>query len=184
MNFRPPGSLRVPEEFEKIKINHDLITKNEHTARDRIDFVLNTMTLELTETNEPRTVWIAHYDGRRLKPWRQVKAPVPNPDNIPLKPGMASVWNPFSIKELFNNFVYWQDYDLTADKIIIIDETGLPSEPEKGHPSDSIAVSSESPYWGGEESIEIAKKWFFEQFGITFIEEIRPMRVYIVRKQQ
>lgn len=179
-NFYPPGTLRVPEEFEKIQLNHDLITKNEHTARDRIAFVLDTLGFNLTEVNEPRKVWIAHYDGRPLKPWRQVKAPVPNPEHVGLRPGMASVFSPFSIKELFDSFIYWQDYDLTADKIIIIDETSLPSEPEKGQGPESIAVSSESPYWGGEESIEIAKNWFFEQFDITFTEEIRPMKIYIV----
>ena len=79
---------------------------------------------------------------------------------------------------------YWQDYNLTANKIIIVDETGLPTDPSFGSASEKSAVSSESPYWGGEESIEIAKKWFKEQFGITFSEEIRPMTVYVVRKRQ
>ena len=96
---------------------------------------------------------------------------------------MAETYGPAPIKQLFDIFAYWQDYDLNADKIIIVDKTGLPSEPAKGQPPESVAVSSESPYWGGNESIEIAKKWFKKQFGVTFTEEIRPMTVYIVQKR-
>ena len=29
---------------------------------------------------------------------------------------------------------------------------------------------------------EIARKWFKEQFGVTFVEESRPMTVYLVRR--
>ena len=182
-NFQSNGSLRVPEDLQKIKLNYDLITKNEHSQRERINFVLDKLGLEIIETTEQRKVWIAHYDGRPLKPWRQVKAPVPNPNNVPLRPGMASTFGPASMKQLFESFVYWQGIALNANKIIIVDETGLPSEDPVGASREKSAVSSESPYWGGQESIEIAKKWFKEQFGVTFTEEIRPMTVHIVRKR-
>ena len=88
------------------------------------------------------------------------------------------------MKQLFDHFAYWQDYDLSAKKIIIVDETGVPSKPAEGQSLKSVAVSSEAPYWGGDESIKIAKKWFKEQFGVTFTEETRPMTVYLVRKRQ
>ena len=182
--FRPRGSLRIPEDLQEIMLNHDLITSNKFTQFQRADFVLNTLGLEIIDITEDRKVWVAHYDGRSLKPWRQVKAPVPNPDNVPTRPGMAVDFGWKTMKQLFNTFHYYQDYNLTANKIIIIDETGLPSEPAKGQPPESVAVSSESAYWGGEESIEIAKKWFKEQFGVTFTEEIRPMTVYIVQKRE
>ena len=176
-----PGGLRVHRDLQKIKLNHDLITSNKFTPRQRVDFVLDALGIEIVEITESREVWVANYDGRPLKPWRQVKAPVPNPHNVPLKPGMASTFGPTSMKELFDAFSYWQD--LTANKVIIVDETGLPSEPPVP-PRQESAVSSESPYWGGDESIEIAKKWFKEQFGVTFIEETRPMTVYVVRRRQ
>ena len=182
-NFRPNGSLRIPEDLQEIKLNHDLITSNKFTQRQRVDFVLDALGLEIVETTENRKVWVAHYDGRLLKPWRTVKAPVPRGDARATMPGMASTFGTTSMKQLFDSFAYWQDLALTADRIIIVDETGLPSEPVKGQPPESVAVSSESAFWGGDESIEIAKKWFKEHFGVTFTEEIRPMTIYVVRKR-
>ena len=88
------------------------------------------------------------------------------------------------MRRLLDGFTYYQGYDLTADKIIIIDETGLPSEPVEGQSEKDIAVSSASPYWHGAESITLASKWFNEQFGVTFVEESRPMTVYVVRKRR
>ena len=181
--IKPSGSLRVPKDLWEIKLNHDLITSNKFTQRQRVDFVLDKLGLEIIEITEQRNVWAAHYDGSPLKPWREVKAPVPNPQNVPSRPGMASTFGPTSMKQLFDAFAYWQDYNLTANKVIIVDETGLPSEPPVP-PRQESAVSSESPYWGGDESIEIAKKWFKEQFGVTFTEETRLMTVYLVRKRQ
>jgi hypothetical protein len=93
-------------------------------------------------------------------------------------------FNAHTMKHLLESFTYYQDYDLGADRIIIIDETGLPSEPAEGQSEESIAVSSASPYWRGDESIEMARKWFREQFGVTFNEEIRPMIVHVVRKRE
>ncbi|MCK4795391.1 MAG: zf-HC2 domain-containing protein, partial [Desulfobacteraceae bacterium] len=168
--FQALGSLRVRKDLRGIRLNYDLVTKNEHTKWERVGFVLDALGLELAEITEQRKVWVAHYDGRPLKPWRQVKAPVPNPHNVPLRPGMASTFGPTSMKQLFDSFAYWQDYNLTANKLIIVDETGLPSAPPVGPAREKSAVSCESPYWGGDESIEIAKKWFKEQFGVTFTE--------------
>ena len=182
--FQASGSLRVSKDLRGIRLNYDLVTKNEHTKRERVGFVLDALGLELAEITEQHKVWVARYDGRPLKPWRQVKAPVPNPHNVPSRPGMASTFGPTSMKQLFDSFAYWQDYNLTADKLIIVDETGLPSAPPVGPAREKSTVSCESPYWGGDESIEIAKKWFKEQFGVTFTEETRPITVYLVRKRQ
>ena len=181
--IKPWGSLRISENLREIELNYDLITSNKFSSRQRVDFVLDKLGLEIIEITENRRVWVAQYDGRPLKPWRQVEAPVTKPPRSPLRPGMDSTSSPHSIKHLFEIFAYWQDLDLNADKIIIIDKTGLPSEPKEGQSRESIAVSSASPFWGGDESIEIAKKWFKEQFGITFTEESRPMTVYIVWKR-
>jgi len=182
--IKPYGSLRISEDLQEIKLNYDLITSNKFTQRQRVDFVLDKLGLEIVETTENRKVWVAHYDGRLLKPWRTVKAPVPRGDARATMPGMASTFGTNSMKQLFDNFAYYQDYNLTAKKIIIVDETGLPTEPPVGPSREESAVSSESPFWGSDESIEIAKKWFAEQFGVTFSEEIRPMTVYVVRKRQ
>ncbi|MBL7146227.1 MAG: hypothetical protein ISS76_18465 [Phycisphaerae bacterium] len=183
-NVKPYGSVRVPEELKTMKLNYDLVTRGEHTPRERADFVLNFLGLEIIEVTEQRKVWVAHHDGRPLKPWQEVKAPVSRGDARHTMPGMASGRGRTSVRELFEGFAYYQDYHLSADKIIIIDETGLPCEPEEGESSGSVAISSVSPYWRGDESIAIARKWFKEQFGITFTEQTRPMTVYIVDKQR
>ena len=182
--IKPYGSLRVPEELQNIQLNYDLVTKNDHTSRERADFVLGALGLEIVEVSEQRKVWLAHYDGRPLKPWRQVKAPVARGEARHTKPQMDWSFNPHTMKHLFENFSYYQDYDQRADRIIIIDETGLPSEPAEGQSRESIAVSSASPYWRGDESVEMARKWFREEFGVTFTEEIRPMIVHVVRKYE
>lgn len=182
--FKPVGTLRVPAEIAAIQLNHDLITKNEHSGQARIEFVLGELGFELGETVEPRKVWVAHYDGRPLKPWRQVKAPVPNPNNEPLRPGMASSTAcPSTIGDLLNGFVFYQNQSLAADGILIIDETGLSSDSPTS-PDYRSAVAGEHPYWGGEESIEMARTWFLEQFGVTFTEETRPMTIHVVRRRQ
>jgi len=41
----------------------------------------------------------------------------------------------------------------------------------------------ESPYFGGREALPIAKKWFAEQVGVTFTEEVREQKVHVVRRR-
>ena len=180
--LHPIGSLRVPEDAQRKTLNHDLVHKDGVTLREQQQFVLNLMGLELVEVTEERTVWVAHYDGRALKPWREVEAPVPNPRHRPLRPGMASTFGMTTLRKLFDAVAWAQDYGLTARGIIIVDETGLPTEAED---RESIAVASEGPHWGWpyEESREIAKRWFAKEFGVTFAEETRPMTVYVVREK-
>ena len=171
--IRPYGSLRMPEDVQAIEMNHDLITCNADTERARADFVLRELGLEGVEVRRERRVWVARRDGRDLPPAEQVKAPVPNPKHLPLGPGMASGSGSFSIEEIFDGFAFYQDYDLEASGIAIEDRTGLADR----------AVSSELPFWGGPESVEIFKTWCRERFGVTFTEETRPMTVYEVRRR-
>jgi hypothetical protein len=182
--IRPYGSLRVPEDLRDIQLNYDLITKNAHTSRERADFVLGALGLEIGEVVEPHKVWIARYDGRPLRPWREVKAPVARGNARHTEPGMDWSSNPHSMQHLLESLAYYQNYDLGADRMIIVDETGLPSEPAEGQSRESVAVSSASPYWRGDEIIETARQWFEGQFGITFTEEIRPTTVYVVRQRE
>ncbi len=181
--IKPNGSLRVPLELQNIKLNHDLVTHKKFSSRQRADFVLDCLGLEIIEITEDRKVWVANWNGQTLKQWPDVKAPVPNPDNVPTRAGMSSGSSAQSMEDLFNGFVYYQGYDLEAKGIVIVDETGIRSELRPNEESSGVAVSSASPYWRGEESIEIAKRWFKEEFGVTFTEEIRPMTVYVVQSK-
>jgi hypothetical protein len=175
--------LHVPTVIREIPMNHDLITCNDHTPLQRIEFVLDALGYKLVQEIKQRTVWVAHYDGRPLKSWKEVKAPIQNPQNVPTRPGMASSTHcPQSAHDLFEAFSYWQNMNLTGEGIIIIDETGLPYD-EKTN-SEKYAICDESIFWAGNESIDIAKKWFKEQFGITFTEEQRLMPVWIVQEKK
>jgi hypothetical protein len=180
--IRPCGHIRVPEDVMRVRLNHDLITRNEDSPNERVEFVLNELGFEIAPATEERTVWVAQYDGRPLKDYHAVKAPVSSEGARATQPGMASTMGGFTLQFLFESFAYDQDMDLTAKGIVIIDETGIQS----GDPDsldDSAYVSWESPYWGGEESIAIAKDWFEREFGVTFTEEARSKKVYVVGKK-
>ncbi len=72
-------------------------------------------------------------------------------------------------------------------------KTGLPTPPEwnrseyatwsefsKAVNFDQYYVASDTPWFAGKGSAEIAKKWFQEQLGITFAEEKRPTTIYVI----
>ena len=177
------GTIRVPEEYQDIQLNHDLVLQRDVTMPKQIEFVLNAYDLEIVETQAERSVWIARYDGRSLKSWKEVKAPVSREGARALHPGMASGSNPVAPIDLFNDFNYYQDYDLKAQGVYIIDETGLPQPPDANADRKPYAVCSENVYWGGEESKQIAREWFEKEFGITFTEETRLMKTFVVQKR-
>ncbi len=177
---RPCGSLRVPKELLRMELNHDLVVRDGQTEIDEVHFLLDALGMDLVESVEQRRVWVAHYNGQSLKPWQQVKAPVPWGDARHTMPGMDRNSNSTTMPQLFHSFVYYQDYHLTASKILIVDETGLSHKDAQGK---DLYVSSASPYWRGNECIDMARQWFKEQFGVTFTEEMRPMTVYSVQRR-
>ena len=159
-----------------MQMHHDLITKNEDTPTERINFVLSTLGYDVVPSTAPRRVWIAKHDGRSLKAWETVKAPVSKPKYAPLRPGMVSGTGKFSLKELFEQFVYYQNYELQADGVLIEDRTQIPSE---------VVVSSESPFWNDRPlSVDLARKWFKEEFGVTFTKEEQVKTVYVVQEKK
>ncbi len=178
-----PGTLRLPEEIGSIELNHDLIYEKSIPNSELCKFVLDYLGLEVVEVKEQRNVWVAHYDGRPLKPYKEVKTPVPYDNKGKYKTGMATSWGRVNMASLLKNFMLHQDEDLKADKIIIIDETGIKSKPDTPDDWDSVAVSSEGPCWKGDEAIKMARKWFKEEFGVTFTEKTRPMTIHVVRRK-
>ena len=180
-SWRPVGSLRLPEELRDIQLNHDLIVRGDSSRQDRQAFVLDSIGLEVTEVTEDRVVWVARYDGRPLKPWHEVTAPVPTFVREPIRLGMAIGQGAFSARDLFGDLTYYQDLDLGAEGPIVVDETGLPQTVDRDDAGRLGASSAESPYWGGEGAVELAREWFEEEFGITFIEDVRPMTLHVLR---
>jgi hypothetical protein len=178
--IQPCGSLRVAKELLRMELNYDLVVRDGQTETDEVHFMLDALGMDLVESVEQRRVWVAHYNGQPLKPWQQVKAPVPWGDARYTMPGMDRNSNSTTMPQLFHGFVYYQGYDLTASKILIVDETGLSHKDSSGK---DLYVSSASPYWRGSGCIDMARQWFKEQFGVTFTEETRPMTVYSVKRR-
>lgn len=177
----PAGRLRLSKPIGDLLLNHDLVVKNGVDVKERVGFVLAVLGYQLAETEEEHTVWIARQDGSPRKPWREVKAPVPNPEHVPLRSGMATGRGGFTMPNLFDYFLFYMDCDLTAATPIIIDETGLPSEPPD---EPANFVSNESPYWAGGDAPEMAKNWFAKEFGVTFSEEVRMVPIYVVQPKK
>ena len=74
---------------------------------------------------------------------------------------------------LFRNFMWWQNKNYRADCIIIIDETGITDR-----------VSRDGPNWEGPDAPEMARKWFEDEMGVTFTEETRQMKTYVIRTRK
>jgi hypothetical protein len=165
--WSPKGTLELTDDLGEMNLNHDLLTKNDDSPNERVRFVVEALGLEFIKRQDARTVWIARYDGRLLRPWKEVHAPVPNPDNKPLRVGMRSTWGEMTIGDLLQGLKFYK-------QAIVIDETGLPND---------TPVAADSPYWNNTEASDaLAKQWFEEQFGITFDEETRQVPAFEVRR--
>jgi len=156
--------LRMEGSVPDIKLQHDLVYKAGTKQPEKIAFILDYFGWEVVEVNEPRRVWVAKHDGRKLKDFKEVKAPGK-------KLFMSS--DGLSLDPLFHHFMLRQDQDVKAAGPIIIDQTGLTEK-----------VALECPSFEGPEGLEIARKWFAEEMGVTFTEEVRPMTTYVIRKRQ
>lgn len=198
------GTWRVPRELQKLEIPRlDLVYASGTPWHDWVSTVLDRFGLEFTDVVEDRTVWLARHDGRQLKPWREVKPPVSYlvqngvEQRGVVKPGVGFKQVPVTMEELFQDFNAMIDSrDFAANLPIIFDETGLPKPPAFDSQKYTSAqefrdqvvipefgVATDSPWFVGEESLPLARTWYAEQFGITFVEEVRPVTVHVVRKK-
>jgi hypothetical protein len=168
------GCLRIESPLLDVTLNHDLICRPKTLLDEKIIFLLDHFGLEVVEVNEPRTVWVAHCDGRPLKDYHLVKAPVPYERGAQHKTGMkwSASGGGFGVSHLFQNFMLDQNTDYKAMGILIRDETGL-TEP----------ISYERPGWRGSEGPSLARKWFADQFGISFTEETATVTTYVIREK-
>lgn len=174
-NQQAVGRVRVQQDIPDLTLDHDVIVKKGTPDTQIEQLVLGHFGLEIVEINEPRRVWIARYDGRKLQDYREVRAPVPYDPRAAVRTGMmsASSGGGFDLAFLFSQLTYWQNNDGKAAGPLIVDQTGFKEK-----------VSSESPQWDGTEALDLARQWFQEQFGITFTEETRTVTTYVVQKKR
>jgi len=177
-----PGNLvEMPKELQQIELDYDLIYRKGTSLAEQRAFVLGQFGYQVDVVTPARKVWIARYDGRPLKPYKDSKAPVPYAGKGGYQMGMATGWGPVTMKNLLDNLMRYQTE--LRERLVIVDETGISSIPDREGDWASVAVSSENPTWGGEGGTEMARKWFAEQFGVTFTEETRLIPVHVVRKR-
>ncbi len=162
------------------ELNYDLIYKEGIRQLEQTEFVLNHFGLKLViEEGPSRKVLVAKYNGQPLKNYRDVKVPSLYDDTKESRAGMlASMTSSgYRMTDLLHDLATQQNMEIEKDdeKMVIFNETGLDFE--------HGPVSDKTAFWPGAEGLELAKKWFEEQFGVTFTEEIRPMKIYIIRKR-
>jgi len=205
---RRHGTWRVPEEFQEfIFPRSDLIYEDGTPWREWVAVVLSQFDLELVDVEENHTVWLAKQDGRPLRPWKEVHPPVPYlveggvEKKGYVRPGIGGIGHklrPTPLNHLFADFNRLVDSDdLKADKPWIVDETGLPqppkySESEHGTHREywekvvepKFLVATDSPWFVGKESLQMAKAWYNKEFGITFEEVQKPITVHVIRRKR
>lgn len=189
---------RVPAELANLEFpRSDLICPKETDWKEWVTVALNSLQLEFHEVQEERVFWIAKHDGLDVRSWKEVKPPVAGDTRkTGVLPGLGFKNNPATMSELFREFNSLQNSDLNGSHPIIEDQTGLPTPPEwnrseyatwsefsKAVNFDQYYVASDTPWFAGKGSAEIAKKWFQEQLGITFTEEKRPTTIYVIRRK-
>ena len=118
-----------------------------------------------------RTVWVARYDGRPLPCWLYVH-PL-TADDLGSEPVLRGGGRTMTASTILNIFQMAINQGNLKEKVIIVDETGLPSALGKNQSWGSICLSNQYAFGIGDAATERAKEWFKDNFGITFSKEMR-----------
>ena len=126
------------------------------------------------ETQEvPGEAWVARYDGRPLPCWRYVRPLTAGQlGSEPVTRGGGRMMN---AKAILKNFEMALNQGSAGEKVVILDETGLPSVPGENQTWGSICLSYNYAFGKSDAATEKAKEWFKDNFGITFTKENRPL---------
>ena len=202
---RRHGTWRVPREFHDFIIpRSDLVYAAGTPWQEWMAVVLEQFDLECVDQEETRTIWIAKHDGRSLKAWQDANPPVPYvveggvEKKGYVKPGIGHKLRPMPLNELFADFNRMIDRrDLKADKPWIIDKTNLPQPPVFDNAihgthreywqkivEPGFLVATDSPWFVGKESLQIARNWYRHEFGIAFEEVKEPITIHVVRRKR
>lgn len=178
------GFVRMTERTGKRNLTFDMVYNKETSSIQRSKALLEHLGLEIIEQTESRPVLIARHDGRELKPYREVKAPLPSDQHAKDQIGRMKMAGGLNLDLVFNELVKDQNADQQARGILIDDQTGLTIKPKEGETPTYVPIAYECPDFKTAEGLEMAKKWYKEQFGITFTEETRPSTVYLIREKK
>ena len=160
------GRMRYEGDFSNIYLQYDIVGRGNIPTQKYVAEALSKVGIEVVESEDTCTVWIAEYNGQKLKNPYSIKIPYPNaPAGIP--GSLAYSGPPIKMKYLLYILAQQQD-------IVIEDKTGI---------DEGTELTCEIPGFKTEAGADLAKEWFKENFGITFKIEQRRMKVWIVRKK-
>jgi outer membrane lipoprotein-sorting protein len=173
----------VVDELKDDKFNDALISKKDLSHKERTELYMRRKGVEVVKVKQTVTAWVAHYDGRPLPYWRDVKAL----DASHLgKPDVRAGGTHTSTRSLLQSYQRvvngGRQTEITDTTVLIVDETGLPDKPGENQTWGSICLIYMYNFWYGDEGVRLAREWFDDTFGITFTEEEREITVYEIRK--
>lgn len=177
-----PFLIEVPQDAKREKFDLPYVLRQDMPYADILARLLRKMGWEVVEQPTGRAVWVACYDGRKL-PYPATVRPMRQPGRAP------STWRAGGVvataQSLFRALSHALNYlpggETRRPPVVIIDETSLPGEPAPGQSGEAAILTRHYAFCGGDEAIEPTKRWFEENFGITFHKEERDVKVLILR---
>ncbi|MBI5094636.1 MAG: hypothetical protein HZB26_19650 [Candidatus Hydrogenedentes bacterium] len=128
--------------------------------------------VRVEERSVSRSVWVARYDGRPLPCWRYVR-PL-TAEELGSEPVCRVGGRTMTARSVLDYFAMAINQGNPGEKVVIVDETGLPSVPGENQSWGSICLSYSNAFGTGDVATQKAKDWFRDNFGITFSREVRP----------
>ena len=161
--------IKIAEGVENPDLQHEIICNSPKAPSfdEYREFVMSQFDLEAIESQTPETVLIAEYDGSERKDYRDVRSPVIlGPTHTP---GMRSFRSTrgFTLRGVLDNLARDQ-------KMMVFNNTGI---------DDKTIVTQEVPNFKTSKGMELAEKWYKDNFGITLRKETRKMPVWTIRKK-
>ena len=162
--------IQIADGVKNPKLQHEIIYNSpKGFLWDRCrEFVMSEFRLEAIESDAMETVLIAEYDGSERKDYRDVRCPAIRGSTS--TPGMMSfrssqgIWLRSALDTLA------QDQEM-----LVINNTGL---------DDKTIITQEVANFKTDKGMELAEKWYKDNFGITFRKEQRQLPVWTIRKKQ
>jgi len=161
--------IQISNNIKNTKLKHEIIYNSpEGYLWDQcIEFIMSEFGLEAIESQTTETVLIAEYDGSQLKDYRDVRCPAIR--GTTSTPGMIAFRTSpgVSIRSALDTLARDQE-------MMIVNNTGI---------EDKTIITQEVANFKTAKGMELAEKWYKDNFGITFRKEQRQMPVWIIQKK-
>jgi hypothetical protein len=160
------GRMRFEGDFNDVFLQYDIIGRGDISYQKYVEAVLSRVGIEIVESEDLCTVWIAEYNGQELQPASLIKLPFPNAPS-----GTPGALSGYPMSHKINDFLRYLALD---QDVVVEDNTGI----DKDRDLCDFILNFKT-----EVGADLAKEWFKENFGITFKIEPRRMKVWVVRKK-